>query len=226
MTKSVVILPSRNRQHRIGKTILSLREHTKVSDIIVSLDEDDHMNYQRFAGVNYEVGPVPTRVGMNQKMNRMVDKLKNDYDYILWAADDTVVQTPGWDEILIDAIRDVPFGISYPNDLFQGENLPSNGTCFDSRIVHTLGYLAPPALYHLYLDNFWKLLGSELGTLRYKEDVIVEHFHYVNKKALNDPAYESVNSRAMYDADRTTYQEYVNNGLAADLKKIRDVLEQ
>ena len=184
------------------------------------------MNYQRFAGVTYDIGPVPTRVGMNQKMNRMVDKLKNDYDYILWAADDTVVQTPGWDEILIDAIRDVPFGISYPNDLLQGENLPSNGTCFDSRIVHTLGYLAPPALYHLYLDNFWKLLGSELGTLRYKEDVIVEHFHYVNKKASNDAAYESVNSKDMYAADRTTYGDYVNNGLAADLKKIRDVLEQ
>jgi hypothetical protein len=30
----------------------------------------------------------------------------------------------------------------------------------------------------------------------------------------------------MYDADRATYQDYVNNGLAADLKKIRDVLEQ
>lgn len=222
MNKSVILLPSRGRSHRIDECLDSLLEHSTVSDIIVCLDEDDHESYTKRDGVIYDIGPKPKRIGLNEKLNRMLPKIVDTYDYILWAADDTVAVTHGWDALLIAAIRNVPLGISYPNDLLQEDRLPSNGTCFDIRIPKVLGYLAPPTLFHLYMDNFWKLLGEELGTLRYCQDVILEHNHFVNKKAPVDQTYASINSREMYEADSQSFEIYKDHGLAADVKKLRE----
>ena len=224
MSKSVILLPSRSRAHRIDECLDSLLEHSTVSDIIVCLDEDDHESYTKRDGIIYDIGPAPKRIGLNEKLNRMIPKIIDKYDYILWAADDTVAVTHGWDELLIAAIKDVPLGISYPNDLFQSKRLPSNGTCFDSNIIKVLGYFAPPTLFHLYMDNFWKLLGEELGTLRYCDDVILEHNHFVNKKAPLDKTYASINSQQMYSMDSQAYQIYANHHLAADVKKLRESL--
>ena len=155
----------------------------------------------------------------------MLPLIVDKYDYIMWAADDTVAKTHGWDARLVAAIQNIPLGISYPNDLFQGKNLPSNGTCFDSRIPRALGYLAPPTLFHLYMDNFWRLLGTELGTLVYCEDVILEHNHYVNKKAPVDNTYKTINSQQMYSLDSSAFNDYRDNTLARDLARLRASLE-
>lgn len=194
--------------------------HTSVSDVFVALDEDDEHNYIRYKNVNYVIGPRPVRLGVNEKLNRVASQLKDNYDYVMWAADDTVVLTPEWDRLLVEAIEDVPNGISYPDDLLQGERLPSNGTCFDASIIRKLGYLAPPTLLHLYIDNYWKRLGEMLGTLRYCENVKLEHNHYVNKKALVDSLYESVNAQWMYEHDRTQLALYYANQFGQDLARL------
>jgi len=225
MNKSVILLPSRGRSHRIDECLESLLENTVASDIIVCLDEDDANFYNRVDGVEYHIGPKPTRIGLNEKLNRMLPLIVDKYDYIMWAADDTVAKTHGWDARLVAAIQNIPLGISYPNDLLQGKNLPSNGTCFDSRIPRTLGYLAPPTLFHLYMDNFWRLLGTELGTLVYCEDVILEHNHFVNKKAPLDTTYKQINSQQMYSLDSSAFNDYRDNTLSRDLARLRASLE-
>jgi hypothetical protein len=226
MNKSVILLPSRGRSHRIDECLESLLENTVASDIIVCLDEDDAASYSRVDGVEYHIGPKPTRIGLNEKLNRMLPLIVDKYDYIMWAADDTVAKTPGWDARLVAAIQNIPLGISYPNDLLQGKNLPSNGTCFDSRIPRALGYLAPPTLFHLYMDNFWRLLGTELGTLVYCEDVILEHNHYVNKKAPTDNTYKTINSQEMYSLDSSAFNDYKDNLLTRDLARLHASLEK
>ena len=198
----------------------SIMAHTSVSDVFVALDEDDEHNYIRYKNVNYVIGPRPARLGVNEKLNRVANQLKDNYDYVMWAADDTVVLTPEWDRLLVEAIEDVPNGISYPDDLLQGERLPSNGTCFDTSIIRKLGYLAPPTLLHLYIDNYWKRLGEMLGTLRYCENVKLEHNHYVNKKAPVDSLYESVNAQWMYEHDRTQLALYYANQFGQDLARL------
>lgn len=218
--RSAIIVPSRGRPSRIDECMKSLLAHTVQSDIYVALDEDDHHNYKKYLGVKYIIGPKPIKLGVNEKLNRIANQLKNDYDYIMWAADDTVVLTPAWDKLLVDAIKDVPNGISYPDDLLQGERLPSNGTCFTTNIVRSLGYLAPPTLLHLYIDNYWKRLGETLGSLRYCSDVKLEHHHYVNKKAMVDPIYEAVNAQWMYEHDRTALALYYANDFGKDLQKL------
>ena len=230
MTRSVIILPSRNRYKRIENTMQGLMENSTVSDLIIALDEDDHHKYEKYSGskrIMYDIGPAPKLIGVNEKLNRIANQVKNDYDYIIWAADDTVPMTYAWDEKLVNAIKDVPMGISYPNDTIQKERFPSNGTCFDSKIVRTLGYLAPPKLIHLYIDNFWRILGDELGTLRYCGDVVLEHFHYIVDQSLKDDLYSATNSPQRYNYERHTFLTYVNNEFKIDVRKLREaMLEQ
>lgn len=220
MSRSVVIVPSRGRKDRFNLCMDHLIARTKSSDIIVALDEDEHEGYTRYENVEYVIGPKPVKLGVNEKLNRVANSVKDKYDYILWIADDTVVQTDGWDDLLVFAIKDIRNGISYPNDLLRRDALPSNGTCFDANIVRSLGYLAPPALLHLYIDNFWKRLGDTLKTLRYCPNVVVDHQHYTNGKAEKDFIYGEVNAEWMYEHDKAQLALYYANGFSQDLERL------
>jgi hypothetical protein len=117
-------------------------------------------------------------------------------------------------------------GISYPDDLAQSARLPSNGTCFDSNIVRTLGYLAPPELLHLYIDNFWKLLGDFMGTLRYCPEVILEHHHYAVRKAPSDDLYAAINSPWMYERERNAFAKYKMTNFESDITKLKEAINK
>jgi hypothetical protein len=75
------------------------------------------------------------------------------------------------------------------------------------------------------MDNFWRLLGTELGTLVYCEDVILEHNHYVNKKAPTDNTYKTINSQEMYSLDSSAFNDYKDNLLTRDLARLHASLE-
>jgi hypothetical protein len=82
--------------------------------------------------------------------------------------------------------------------------------------------MVPPNMKHLYLDNFWKKLGEDLGALTYLEDVIVEHMHPVAGKAEWDEGYREVNAQEVYSADALAYKNYIESeGYQVLLKKLR-----
>ena len=75
---------------------------------------------------------------------------------------------------------------------------------------------------HLYLDNFWKKLGEDLGSLTYLEDVIIEHMHPVAGKAEWDEGYVAVNAQEVYSADALAYRNYIQSeAYEVLLKKLR-----
>ena len=221
--KAVVVLPSRGRPERLTKALDSVIKNSSPDlDIVVAIDQDEKDFYPRVEGVTYDIGPTPTTIGVNAKLNRLANKYKDSYDYFLWVADDSVILTKKWDKLLIKEISKIRHGISHPYETSQDvRKLPSNGTCFDLSIVRTLGYLAPPSLLHLYIDNFWQLIGTELGTLRYTPKVELDHQHFTNNKSVWDSQYAKTNSQQRYDRERDMYEIYKNHQLKIDLAKLR-----
>jgi hypothetical protein len=64
---------------------------------------------------------------------------------------------------------------------------------------------------HLYLDNFWKALGEDLGNLAYLPQVIIEHLHPVAGKAEWDEGYRAVNAQEVYSFDRLMFDNYIKS---------------
>jgi len=142
---------------------------------------------------------------------------------VAFMGDDHRPRTQGWDRDYLDALREMGTGMVYGNDLLQGEKIPTQ-IAMTANIPRTLGHMCPSTLTHLFVDNYWRDLGTAVGCLRYLPDTIVEHLHPFAGKAGMDEGYHRVNAPSMYHRDAFAYRTYVETGqLAADTLKIKGI---
>ncbi len=114
-------------------------------------------------------------------------------------------------------------GVAYGNDLFQSSKLPT-AVVISSQIIRTLGYFVPPGMTHLYLDDYWRQLGTDIGSFHYLPDVIIEHMHPAAHKGPWDEGSLRVNSGDMWAADGQAYTQFIRNRWPADLAELREAL--
>ena len=216
MNTNLVIIPARGRPDKAEFAFHELKRLSKISDFMIGLDDDDADNYPEIDGVIREVNP---RLKMNGTLNLLATKYADKYETITFMGDDHLVRTDGWDEKLYETIKNRGFGISYGNDLFQGENLPTM-VMMSTNIIKELGFMAPPKLIHLFMDNFWKVFGQVLGCLDYKGDVIIEHMHFMAGKSKVDAQYQEVNSSDVSSHDALAFKEYAETQLKDDAIRV------
>lgn len=220
----IVIVPSRGRPHNIAELIEAWKATNATAHLWVWVDEDDptvdeYRAIELPLWASLTVGP---RLRLGPTLNLVAQFAVIHADVVGFMGDDHRPRTVGWDQRLFDAATaPAPLpGIAYGNDLVQGENLPT-AVFLDAWVVHALGYMVPPGMTHLYLDDFWKLLGQRLGTLTYLPDVVIEHCHPTAGTAKNDAGYAEVNHPSMYAHDKAIFDEYVATRLDADVAKLR-----
>lgn len=170
-------------------------------------------------GAGYNVGPSSSMV---EALNRAATQDVVSYRpfAIGFMGDDHRPRTIGWDAAYLAALRKLGTGIAYGDDLLQGRNLATQ-CAMTSDIVRELGYMVPPALTHLYVDNFWMTLGAGAGCLKYLPQVVVEHRHPAAGKAIWDENYARVNNSAMYERDAAAFAAYCADELAGDVEKVK-----
>ncbi len=144
---------------------------------------------------------------------------ESEYAYYMPTNDDFVFKTSGWDNELISTIEKNGKGIAYGNDLFQGENCPAT-SIISGEIVRALGWLQLPELTHLYGDRVWYMLGRGAKCLYYRDDVIIEHKHFVANKGEKDAIADKTNSDAMYNADGQVFANWLSGQAKSDLEKV------
>ena len=81
--------------------------------------------------------------------------------------------------------------------------------------------MAPPTLTHLFVDDYWRMLGRTAGCLRYLPDVVVEHVHPFAGKAAMDEGYARVNDHAMYARDHAAFAAWSAEHLGDDIAKVQ-----
>jgi hypothetical protein len=186
------------------------------ADLLVCVDDDDPTLKEYSAlGCPLYVGP---RLRLGGTLNQVARANCFMYDNLGFMGDDHLPRTESWDDAMEEALE--VSMIAYGNDLLQGVNLPT-AVFMQSVIVQRIGYMVPPGIVHLYLDNFWRALGERLESLQYLPGVIIEHLHPSCGKADNDAQYEEVNAPSLYSHDGRLYQEYLQGQLALDVAKIR-----
>ena len=217
---NLVILPTRSRPDSAERCINALKEHSTISDFVIAIDDDQSDLYPRLDGVTYEVNP---RLRMNGTLNLVANKYTDKYETIFFLGDDHLVQTPAWDQYLSGAIAQKGYGLAYGNDLLQGFSL-ATAVMMSTNIIKPVGYMAPPKLVHLFMDNYWMTLGKRLGTLWYFEKVIIEHLHPVANKVAWDDQYREVNSDEISNGDKKEFTRYLNEEFDTEFQKIQAAL--
>lgn len=217
--KIAIILPSRSRAEKIKGFIDSWRSTSQQSDLFVILDNDDPQLK------DYAQGPGITHLTMNRlnmcpKVNATLRFVAN-YRYVAFMADDIRLQTPGWDAIAIQTIKEAGgWGIFYGDDLIKSELLPTHWV-MSSNIVRVLRWMMLPGLWHLYCDNAIKEIGMGAEMLHYNPDVIWEHLHFSASKSQRDDIYTTVNSPEYSEHDRSVFELWRRTNRNADIIKIQ-----
>jgi hypothetical protein len=190
MNDLLVIVPSRSRPESVEEMREAFYGNGTGRADLMFATDDDQPPYPNYPGILYRRGP---RLRMCGTLNATAVEWAPNYKYIGF--------------------------VVYGNDLLQGENLPT-AVFLRSEIVQKLGYMAPPSLIHLYLDNFWLELGRATS-IKYLPNVIIEHMHPAIGKAEWTESYREVNDQALYNTDELAFKQYMETQFAADLEKLR-----
>ncbi len=218
----IVVCPSRSRPQNIAALLDAWDATEAFATLCVCLDQDDPCRFEYLEMLDPYPSDRVIVVGGKWRslcdwVNFVAVKAVDRFNIIGQIGDDHHPRTPGWDYAIADAMK--PLGVVYCNDLHQGDRLPT-AAFVDAEIVRRLGYMVPPTIQHLYMDNYFKQLGEALGTLAYLPDVVIEHMHPHAGKAADDDGYRQVNSPEAYRSGKRAFQAYVNHRLEADMVKL------
>jgi hypothetical protein len=235
MMKIDLLIPSRGRPEdarRAATSALNLASRQEPSDsvaVFVVIDTDDSTGPQYDANAEehgYNIVRVENsgRRGIVDPLNvAAVIRYARGCDYIGFMGDDHRVRTPDWDEIVSDHS---PAAVVYGDDGFQGANLPT-AVFLRADIIGRLGFMAPPTLQHLYVDNYWKALGEKLDSIVYDPNLKIEHLHPEipdgngGTKGQWDTLKVELNSQEMFTKDRVAFMQYeAGGGIDKDARRI------
>jgi hypothetical protein len=226
----VVLVPTKGRPQNAARLISAWLETQAKAQLMFLGDEDDEKlpDYEvimrQVEGdhlVQMIAGP-PKRIGpwLNEVAPAIVEMSPAE-SVVGFMGDDHVPRTRWWDRQIFNSLTLRP-GIVYGNDLFQGPNLPT-AVFMTGRIIGELGYMVPPGLQHMYLDNAWKEWGERSGSLTYLADVVIEHMHPHAGKAEGDETYGQV--WPYMTEDMPVWEDYAATVLDMDVARIRTALE-
>ncbi|MFG3051919.1 hypothetical protein ACGFZP_13340 [Kitasatospora sp. NPDC048239] len=183
----------------------------------ITADESGRLA-NRFRRLWLVTGP---RLRLGGTLNEVAPVMANSCGRIAFMGDDHRPVSLGWDQQYIAELDRLGTGIVYGNDLIQGPNLPTQ-VAMTSDIVLATGYMVPPGLVHLYIDNAWLALGRALDAITYLPDVVVEHKHPIAGRAEWDQGYAECNTDERSDADRATFERWRDQDLARWVKQIKE----
>lgn len=225
MNDLLVAVPSRGRPQNIGRLADAMLDTCRGdTTLLVGLDHDDpQLRGYAELGLKPVMAPYVLRSGLRQVVawiNELTVPSVHEYKFIGHIGDDNVPVTPGWDVRIMEALEETPF--AFGNDQYPFRP-PGSLACHiftRSEVVAALGYLGPPVLRHMYVDDAWTAWGRATG-ITYLEDVIIEHHHWTAGKAQSDATYDA--ATAMMGRDGAVFGAYCRDQLGTDIEKIKAV---
>lgn len=196
--------------------------------IVVDRDDPDYEGYEgilRWNEVPMITAPETAR-GMCGALNYAFEDMSGHLgEYVGFMGDDHFPRTEGWDLDYITELEAIGgIGFVYGDDLYQHQTIPTQ-VAFSTAIAETLGWMVPPQFHHLFVDVVWRDLGLGIERLSYLPNTIVEHMHPLAGKVRSDKNYAIVNNSVIARHDQEAYDEYVKNDLAADVLKLKALIQ-
>jgi len=207
-----ILLPTRGRPENLARFFSAVEATADDWHLYVRLDYDDPKapEYDRVLGQrNPRISAFHgMRVGFGQSLNELARQAeRNGVSHLGMFGDDVVPKTPHWDTRLVEALGD-DLGIAYGDDGLRDRHAPDLPTHYvtHTEVYRRLGYLAPPTMRHLFLDNVARDVGRYLKNFVYVPVQITHRHPWVEGEHVHDDTYaEGGRNPDIRHADRMAY---------------------
>lgn len=194
------LLPSRRRPASLARFFAAYRQTAGSTPGMVIVDrgdlEDNRAQYDALGEL--PLGWFIQIVGgetQGDKIAEVWDEVK-DCAWLGLIGDDCVPQTPGWDRALVERLDGA--NLVSCNDGWQAPQRLGNCWAISGDLVRAVGWIFPPGLQHLYVDDVWELIGREAQCWTCRMDVLVEHRHVLKGAAPANGPYGDETHRTVY----------------------------
>ena len=217
--KILIKFPTRGRKTKffnVLKKYQNLANNLNNISFLISIDDDDiEMNnidcleiLSTFKNCQVVVGHSSSKV---HAVNRDIDKV-NNWDILLLASDDMIPKIKGYDEIIINKMKDIypnTDGVLWFNDGFKKSEL--NTICIlGKRYYEKFNYIYYPEYKSTWCDNEFMTVANLLGKQTYFDDVIIKHEHpdwgYGKQDEIHKKNYQDLN----YDTNLYNNRKKIN----------------
>ena len=220
----LAICPSRERPFKAKRMIDSFNENSYGRiGLLYCLDEDDPMLYTYRIVLNdkcaYIIQPRKT---ITEIFNGVYREFPPYHMYHL-ANDDFHYETKDFDWKVLAVEEKIGPGVFYGDDGYNKVRLCTI-MFITNDLIEPLGWLQLPTLTHLYGDNVWGRIGSDLNRLVFIKNVKITHEVAWLDNKYRDKIFERTNSEEMYRKDILAYTTWLRQQKGKDVRKIRDGL--
>lgn len=207
-----ILLPTRGRPENFDRFVQACYATGADWHLYVRLDTDD-VRAAEYDPILAECGHEVSvfhgdRVGFGASLNELAAHAERDgVSHLGMFGDDVVPVTPGWDTALMSALGD-RLGVAYGDDGLRNKHAPDLPTHYvtQTEVYRRLGYLAPPTIRHLFLDNVARDIGRHLHHFVYVPVKITHHHPWADGEHLHDDTYaEGGRNANIRQADRMAY---------------------
>ena len=202
----LTVIPTRSRPKSVERLIESFNDTTDNADLLFVVDPDDE-SMEGFDFKGHSAMVMDPRGTMVQKLNYAAVKFIDDYDSLVWYADDNEFITPHWDTLMLKALEEM--GGSGWVYSFDGRRTDIPETWLVSTdVVRELGWFANPILNQYYVADSINILARRASLLRFCRDVKVLHHHYDVDPATERDALNEYAESKFGKTDFMTYQAW------------------
>jgi len=191
--------------------------------LVIYLNDDDPLrrDYKIPHVCEVIVGP---RKFLAHAYNYLFERFPG-YDYYAPVNDDHIFLTPAWDVKLINMVEELGhgWGLAAAEDHLTNwyDYEHPSGLVISGNIPRALGYIIWPEIQHIGIDCFFMHLMRGIKRLFFTPEVIIEHRHWSNGKALLDANYRWVYSHEQYQYGMGKVEEYMAHQYFIDLDKLK-----
>ena len=213
-----ILLPTRGRPQNLDRFINATVKTAVSWRLYVRLDFDDPEldGYERVLEKWSDIADKITvargdRIRFGPSLNELAMYAEVDgMSHLGMFGDDVVPIDNEWDEALIEALGD-DLGVAYGDDGLRNKHAPDLPTHYvtQTEVYRRLGYLSPPRISHLFLDNVARDIGQHLKNFVYVP-VRIRHLHpWAEGEHLHDTTYaEGGRNAEIKMHDRKAYLDW------------------
>lgn len=222
-TRGFWLLPTRGRVHTNLRRCLKAIQATNTSTrIYVVVDEDEFAAHSdEYEALGCDLFVVPGGSSGKAFEEARILLTTSDTQWVGFLSDDLIPETEGWDLALLEHLSGA--NVVSSNDGAHAPKRMNGAVVWSADLLKAVGYVYPPGLAHMYVDDVWEDLGRTVGIWHCDMGVMVRHAHASWGGQKDDIA---VRANSFLPSDQLIFQAWKRTGRGEAIEAITHLLRE